>query len=264
MLQKIRVLYRAFSDRQLWLYSACACYHILLSLIPASLLVLSLLSAIPVRDQLTQIFSALLPEDIYALFIRLTGLVRQRHSVSLLSVSALIALWSAARGIGSIQAGLDHMMGCDRSDGFFVRRLRAVCALLPLLLSLGLLMALELAARTLLPLLGRLFPGVIGLLFTLLRHRLAAGTVLLALLSALVYRIVPTVRCRPAHCLLTGLLTALTWEGFSLLFSVYMADVSAYPALYGTVGAVFLSLVWLQACIQVILYGGRFLMLLTK
>lgn len=262
MERKIPHFLAAFHDRQLWLYASGACYHILLSLIPASLLLFSLLSVLPVGGMLAELTAAVLPEDIYALLCRLTGLVQRQRSIPLLSVSGALAIWSSSRGMLAIQAGLDHMMGCTAEGGYLLRRLRAICALLPLVVMLVLLLLIELLEQSLLPALSWLVPGIASLLSALLNHRWLSGFFLLSLLSALVYYAVPSVHSPVPACLLVGGLTALVWQLFSVLFSIYMSQISSYPALYGTAGAAFLSLIWLQSCIRVLLWGGRLLTLL--
>lgn len=264
MEQKFRLFLEFFTGRQVWLYTAAACFHILLSLIPASLLALAALTVLPFGGALTALLQALVPPELLGLLLRLTGMIGRRHSISLLSVSALLALWSVSRALLSIQTGLDHMLGIQSRRGYVFRRLRSILPLLALVLVPVFLLLLHLVDGWLLPVIAELTPGIAALLSFLLRRQWLIGFLLLSLTGALVYYAAPSVRSPVLPCLLCGMAVSAAWQLISLLFSVYMAYISSYPALYGTVGAVFLGLIWLQLSIRTLFLGARLLEIVQK
>ena len=49
---------------------------------------------------------------------------------------------------------------------------------------------------------------------------------------------------------------AIAWAGVSVGFSVYLANFNAYNAIYGSIGAVIILMVWLYLSVWAVLLGG--------
>jgi membrane protein len=49
---------------------------------------------------------------------------------------------------------------------------------------------------------------------------------------------------------------AVGWQGFSKLFSVYVAHFQDYANIYGSVYAMALGMLWLYFCMSILLFGG--------
>lgn len=52
------------------------------------------------------------------------------------------------------------------------------------------------------------------------------------------------------------LVAALTWAGVSIGFSVYLANFNSYNAIYGSIGAVIILMMWLYLSVWAVLLGG--------
>jgi membrane protein len=52
------------------------------------------------------------------------------------------------------------------------------------------------------------------------------------------------------------LVAALAWAGVSIGFSVYLANFNSYNAIYGSIGAVIILMVWLYLSVWAVLLGG--------
>jgi membrane protein len=52
------------------------------------------------------------------------------------------------------------------------------------------------------------------------------------------------------------LVAALSWAGVSIGFSVYLANFNAYNAVYGSIGAVIILMMWLYLSVWAVLLGG--------
>jgi membrane protein len=49
---------------------------------------------------------------------------------------------------------------------------------------------------------------------------------------------------------------ALSWAGVSIGFSVYLANFNSYNAIYGSIGAVIILMMWLYLSVWAVLLGG--------
>ena len=52
------------------------------------------------------------------------------------------------------------------------------------------------------------------------------------------------------------LVAALSWAGVSIGFSIYLANFNSYNAIYGSIGAVIILMVWLYLSVWAVLLGG--------
>ena len=52
------------------------------------------------------------------------------------------------------------------------------------------------------------------------------------------------------------LVAALAWSGVSIGFSVYLANFNSYNAIYGSIGAVIILMMWLYLSVWAVLLGG--------
>ena len=52
------------------------------------------------------------------------------------------------------------------------------------------------------------------------------------------------------------LVAALSWAGVSIGFSVYLANFNSYNAIYGSIGAVIILMMWLYLSVWAVLLGG--------
>lgn len=72
----------------------------------------------------------------------------------------------------------------------------------------------------------------------------------------LMYRFFPSERHPLRLCLQSGCLAASAWVLSSIAFSVYVDIFSVLPKLYGSIGAVALTALWLRICVTVLLDGA--------
>jgi membrane protein len=52
------------------------------------------------------------------------------------------------------------------------------------------------------------------------------------------------------------LVAAMTWAGVSIGFSIYLANFNSYNAIYGSIGAVIILMMWLYLSVWAVLLGG--------
>ena len=95
------------SLNQIPLFSAHACYFMVLAAFPGLLLVLGILRYTPLEvADLTSLLEGLLPAALMPAVTRLISSTYSHTSTAIVSVSALAALWSASRSIYGLVIGL--------------------------------------------------------------------------------------------------------------------------------------------------------------
>jgi membrane protein len=85
----------------------------------------------------------------------------------------------------------------------------------------------------------------------------AASTGLVCIFFAVLYLIVPATRVRKGAALAGGVLAGLTWEVAKGLYTYAVARFFRYDAIYGSVAAIPIFLLWLYISWTILLFGAR-------
>jgi membrane protein len=164
-----------------------------------------------------------------------------------------IALYSARAGVSALIQGLD-VVHRSRPRGW-VRGY-----VVDFILTLALIGALFVALVTVVvvPILLSYFPsGTFSIWLTKVLPWAAMFLLVLTCLSIL-YRFGPNVEggFRSPWITVGVLVAALAWAGVSIGFSVYLANFNSYNAIYGSIGAVIILMMWLYLSVWAVLLGG--------
>lgn len=245
-------------------YAGYASYFIVLSLFPTLVLVLGLLRDTPLEpEDLMDLLEGFLPvtlaDDAWSLLVG----AYENSTRTVVSLSALVALWSAGKGIYGLMKGLNAIYGAVEHRGWIRTRLLCAVYLILFLLVLLLTLALHVFGNTLAVFLqhrgGKL--AWLGTELLGLRYFLLVGIQTLLFTAAFMY--LPDRNNRFWDSLPGALFASFGWMAVSGLFGVYVEHFSGYAHIFGPVYTVALSMLWLYICINTLFLGGvlnRYLM----
>ena len=80
---------------------------------------------------------------------------------------------------------------------------------------------------------------------------------ILILFFLYLYMVIPNHRSRIFFELPGAVLTSMGWIGFSYLYSFYIDHMANFSNTYGSLTAVVLLMLWLYACMYMLLIGGE-------
>ena len=168
-------------------------------------------------------------------------------------VSLAIALYSARAGVSALVQGLD-VVHRSRPRGFIWGWI------VDFILTAALIGALFLALVTVVVVPILLSYVTFGTFEAWLTKVLPWGAMFLLVVTCLsiLYRFGPNVPggFRSPWISVGVLVAALAWAGVSIGFSVYLANFNSYNAIYGSIGAVIILMMWLYLSVWSILLGG--------
>lgn len=253
---KIYHSFRWISEFRVGLYAAHACFFIVLSLFPTLVLLLGLLRYTGLEaESLLSVLEGFFPE---VLFPIITGAVRKIYmntSGTVLSISAIGALWSASRGIYGLVIGLNAIYGVKESRGYFYTRLVSVGYMFGFLALLIITLLLNVYSHTVLQLVAAKI-HFIDILNWPSELRFVLPFVLQIILFTAMYMVFPNEKVRFFHALPGAALSAVGWLVFSKLYSVYVVHFSSYAGIYDSLYSVAIGMLWLYFCISIVFYGG--------
>ena len=248
---KLKPLWAPFSDPIITTYAAAVSFHLLLSALPASVLLISFL------PQLSSLFLASSPivETPSILTSMLRYITKQTPSFTI-PLSAFFTLWSASKGVLALLDGINVSMQTERLTGFFRRRIIAVSYFIFLVASVLFSLLILVFGKTLLELTLQYFFPSVHIISMIFRLRSIASIFLLGTVFSLMYRLLPSSKRPFRLCIQGGFFAASAWVMFSMAFSFYVDNFSNFSMIYGHIGILVLTALWLRICVTVLLDGA--------
>ena len=262
-MEELKRLARYLSQRKVPLYAANASFFLTLSVFPLLVLLLSLIRYTGLQvETFTDLISGVVPGALMPTANRLILSAYVNSTGTVLSVSAVAALWSASRGMYSFVTGLNAIYDARENRGYIHTRLISVGYTFAFLLVLLLTLVLHVFGGDLLQFLKTL--PIPSILLSLLDLRVFLLLILQTVLFCTMFMVLPNERNGLRESLPGALLASVGWQVFTNLYSVYSQKTSAYASIYGSVYVVALGMLWLYFCICIVFYGGVLNRILQK
>ena len=239
-------------------YAAQSAYFTLLSMIPFLLFFGALLKYTPVSlDFLVKGVNLVLPDYISGFLV---SIIRETYesSVGLISLSAIFAIWSSARGIQYLTEGLNKMYDLEETRNWVVLRFWASIYTFIMIFSLILMLVLLVFGRTLQHWLTKYFPVLAGFTSILLRLKSLIGIGSLTFIFALFYWAFPNRKGKGGNRItylrqLPGaFICAVAWYVFSFGVSVYVNYFHGFSS-YGSLTTIALIMFWRYVCMYILM-----------
>ena len=245
-IKNCRKIWNKYVEDEITVYAAQASFFIVLSFFPFIMLLLSLIQFIPAvsKSDLLAILIRLMPDMLDALVMGIVDDLYVKSPATILSVTALTALWSAARGMMSMERGMNRIYGTLEKRNYILRRL--VCSFYTLIFMVVCIVPWFF-----------MFP----LLKTITRHLISFRSLLAAVLFLFtfvgLYTILPKKKQNPWNQIPGAVFTAIGWLLYSYLFSLYFTNFSNFSYMYGSLTAIVLLMLWLYFCICILFIGAE-------
>ncbi len=238
-------------------------YYFLFSLFPLVLLLTAVLGYLAstgeqLREALYAMSARFLPGSAYHLIDETVREITTGPQLRLISVGAIVTVWSATNAMRSIMDGLNAAYEVRDDRPLWKWLLVSVWLTFALAVLSVSALAVLLYGRGIGSLLANRFGlgGVFESFWNLIEWPFIVGRVLLAL--ALVYRFAPNLQYMRWKWILPGAAvgTAL-WLMVSFGFRLYLAHFDTYNKTYGSLGAVIILLFWFYLTGAALLIGGE-------
>ena len=248
-----------YTEDEISVYAAQASFFIVLSAVPFIMVLLSAIQLIPAvskADLLTALI-AILPETLKAAIFSIINDLFTRSPGRMLSLTALLALWSASKGMLSMNRGFNRIYGYHGRRGYLLSRL--ICTGYTVLFVAACVLSLTLLVfgTTLQALVVRLFPVLAEITLYIISFRQLLSLPILTLIFAGLYTFIPDKKQKISSQLPGAIFSTVCWMGFSFAFSIYFDNFSNYSYMYGSLTAIVLLMLWLYFCICILFLGAE-------
>lgn len=255
-IQEIRGFLKRISKARVDAYAAQSAFYIIMGLIPFIMLLLTLIQYTTLtRDQVMGILMQVFPVSFQDF---LMGIVNEIYgkSTTVISVTAVLAIWACSRGMLSVTNGLNSVNNIEETRNYLFRRIRSGFYVIFLLLALILAMVLFVFGNALhdmliahVHFLGKFSRFIIGL-------RTGLTLVILTLLIAAMYTFLPNRKQKFKTQLPGAAVTAISWSLYSFGFSIYLEMRGDTISIYGSLTMLVMLMLWLYFCMWLIFFGA--------
>lgn len=246
-------------------YAAQSCFYILLSFFPALIILMSLIHYLPVTpDTIIEVLRAVAPPQIEPVFETIINDVYNNSSIAIVSITAVVVLWSAGKGFLSIMQCLNSIYGSHRHRNWFISRIISTVYTLIFLLSILLTLVLMVFGDKFVSIIGLFLPKVANTFTAILHNRTLLFPCVLMVIFLCMYKYVPNRKTTFFNELPGAVFAATGWFLFSYFYSVYVNHSPNFSLMYGSLSTLVFALMWMYFCMIIVFLGAELNMFLTK
>lgn len=257
ILKKIKNITDKIAEDHISAYAAQSAFFIMLSLVPILLLLMTLVRFTPITQ--ADIMAAayeLFPKTVSSTIISIVNEVYSQTGTAI-SVSLLVALWSAGKGVLAISNGLNTIRGQLETRNYIFLRLRAAIYTVLFLLAIILSLVFLGFGNSISMLVNKYIPVFQYVMDFIIETRTIIMILVLMVFSLSIYMFLPNKRRRLRTQLPGAIFTAFGWTLASFIFSVYMDIFKGFSNMYGSLTTIVIIMLWLYFCMYVMLLGGE-------
>ena len=237
-------------------FAAQSAFFIILSLIPFLMLFISLVQYTPVSESMVmEVVNRTMPGYVAPLLISVIHEIYSR-SIGVISVTAIVAIWAAAKGIQYLSGGLNSVYDIEETRNYFYLRLRAMLYTLVLVVAIILSLMLLIFGNSIQNLLIRYFPIIGKLTKVVLSLRTLIMLAVFIFFFAILFKMLPNRKATIKSQLPGSILCAVAWSVFSYGLSVYVDYFNGF-SMYGSLTTIVLVMLWLYFCMYILLICGE-------
>ena len=259
-------LFQKYKTDEVTVYAAQSSFFIVIAFFPFIMLLLTLIQFVPAvtKSDLLYTLITIMPDMLDSLIITIVDDPYTKSPGTVISLTALLALWSASRGMLAIERGLNRVYESPHDRGYFLRRV--ICTGYTLFFvaacigSLVILVLGDSIQRFIL----QWFPVAAVVTQYVISLRSLIAFWLLVLIFDGLYTFVPAGRHSLRSQLPGSIFSTLGWMIASWVFSFYFNNFSNYSYMYGSLTAVVILMLWLYLCICILLIGAEINQLLSS
>lgn len=258
VIEYVKEFVTATNNDLVMVYAAQASYFVIISSVPFLCLLISIASFFIPADVYTFFQSDAIPQEIQGVIHEIIEQLRATQKVSLLSISAVFALWTASRGSDAVRAGLERVYEVPVSKKILKQQaLSIVNTFILLLMIIG---------NVILVLFGGAIINALHLtkIVDIIRN---CSILILFFVMCLLFDVIyastakhsksELIRSNVVNHLPGAIFATVGWMLFSYFYALYIRFFPSASAIYGSLTAVCLIMLWLYVCMIILLLGAE-------
>lgn len=233
-------------------YAAQSAFFIILSIIPFLMVFSSLLQYTAVTEgMLLDIIRKVLPDYVSPFLIAIVDEVYHR-SMGIISVTAVVAIWSAAKGVQYMTDGLNSVNDLEETRNWFVLRFWAIIYTIVFLVAVVFTLLVLVFGNSLHNLATGNIPILRQVSDLLSNFRGLLMFAVLTLFFDVIFTLLPNRKLTFKSQLPGAAICSVAWYVFSFGLSVYVDYFNGF-SMYGSLTTIALIMLWLYFCMYIMM-----------
>lgn len=255
----MKKLIKRYSAHNIAANSAQVAYYWIMAFFPFLIVVISLLTFANLSiDMLIDDITLIVPPTLMPFIETTIYKFILYRSTTLLSVGVLISLWSGGTAVNALLRGIHLAYNSKFIRPYWLSKIVSIIYTIVLAMLLILMMVALVFGNNIGNYVISIFDLNKGIVMPIWNvFRLVMPFCALIIILYIVYRVVPRKHLKVKNVWLGTIAASVGWYVFSLIFSIYVENYSKYNQLYGSIGGVFILLIWLYASCMVLLIGAE-------
>ncbi len=257
MISEIYLIFKGFTQRlrkdNVSAFSAQAAFFLFMSIMPFLSLLLTLVRYLPISQ--TVLYTTVIgvvPEPLKPLVDEILGELSVKNRSAYLSMSIVLVIWAAAKGVMAIIRGLNSVYHVEDKRNYVKLRLISALYTVIIVAAIVLSMLLLVFGNQIYYALKTDFPKAAGIISIFIRQKIILSMLLLTLFFMFIYRLVKSAANNVLLIIPGAVFSALSWNLLSYAFSIYIKYSQNFSYTYGSLATIVLFMLWL--------YFGMYLM----
>ena len=247
-----------FKEHHINDYSATLAFFWFLAIFPTFFVLFAVMAWFQIDDALLiEQIETLIPGSSVRELLSIVYDVSGNLNGGLLSVSAIIAIWSASNGTARLVKLTVFAYGETEARGYIFRRLIGLLVILAGSIGAVILIVFHVFGQEFVELIYTFYPKVeeFDRLSTVTRYTISTLSLIMAF--SLCYKIAPQQHVKFIETFPGAVFAVISWQLLSTGYSVYVERFSILGDTYGTIGAVILLQIWLYLTAATMLIGAE-------
>ncbi len=262
MISEIYFIIKGFTNRlkddHISAFSAQAAFFLIMSIVPFLSLLLTLIKYLPISQaMLLDTVINVTPVPFEPLVTTILEELFAKSNGAILSVSVLVAIWSAAKGVLAIVRGLQAVYHVNESRNYFVLRFISAIYTVIFVTAIILTLLLLVFSNQIYYALKADFPTAADFISIFIKQKFLLALCLLTLFFLVVYKLVRRSNNSFISLIPGAVIAALSWIVFSYAFSVYIDKFSDFSYTYGSLTTIVLLMLWVYFCMYLLFIGAE-------
>ena len=243
------------SKKNISAFAASTAFFLFLSLIPMLMLLCSVIPYTPVTEaNLLRIVTNIAPDSMDALFTNIIQDVYDK-SIGIISVTAIVTLWSAGKGMLARMRGLNAINEVEENRNYVILRIVASFYTVSILVIMLVSLIIMVFGNTLVDIVEGMIPQSTYLFELLMHFRIFFVWFIITMFIALMYTYVPGGKLGFKMQLPGAVVAAVGWSVITWGFSIYVDRFNGFSA-YGSLTTIIILMLWLYACMYIVMAGA--------